>query len=137
MRTASAKQKGRRFQQLVSSFFQSYGIKLQDDDVRSASMGAPGEDILFSPAARKQFPFSVECKNVEKLSIWSAIEQARENCKDGYTPVVAFTKNREVPHIALPMKTFMEIYQEYLQLKELAGTLAILEKAENNAKENS
>ena len=39
-------------------------------------MGDSGEDILLSPAARKLFPFSVECKNQEKLNIWSSLEQA-------------------------------------------------------------
>ena len=114
MKTHSAKQKGRRHQQDVCKKLIEVGHNLEPDDIRSASMGAPGEDILLSPAARKQFPFSFECKNVEKLSIWAAIDQARENAKN-YVPAVVFTKNREVPQIALPFETFLEIYSVYLR----------------------
>ena len=118
MKVSSAKQKGRRFQQEVRDKLLGVSNGLEADDIRSASMGAYGEDILFSPAARRQFPFSVECKNVEKLSIWRCIDQARGNCPDGSTPIVAFTRNREVPHVALPMEKFLEIYKVYLDAKE-------------------
>jgi hypothetical protein len=77
-------------------------------------MGAYGEDILFSPAARRQFPFSIECKNVERLSIWSAIDQARANCSKEHTPMVVFTRNHETPQISMPFEKFLEIYKVYL-----------------------
>lgn len=118
MKVSSAKQKGRRFQQEVRDKFLEVGNGLEPDDIRSASMGAYGEDILFSPAARKQFPFSVECKNVEKLSIWRCIDQARTNAPEGTTPIVAFTRNREVPHVAIPMEEFMKIYKVYLDAQK-------------------
>lgn len=118
MKTSSAKSKGRRLQQSVCEKLLNASIGLEKDDIRSASMGATGEDVLFSPAARKQFPFSIECKNVEKLSIWAAIEQARSNCPDGIVPVVVFDKNREISHIALPFDKFLEIYKVYLHAKK-------------------
>ena len=118
MKTHSAKAKGRRHQQDVCKKLLDVSQGLEPDDIRSASMGAPGEDILFSPAARRQFPFSIECKNVEKLSIWAAIEQARDNAKD-YVPAVVFTKNREIPQIALPFEKFLEIYKVYLENKDV------------------
>lgn len=113
MRISSAKSKGRRLQQYVAEKLQQLGKGLEPDDVRSASMGAPGEDILLSPAARRQFPVSIECKNVEKLSIWAAIDQARANAKD-YEPCVVFTKNREKTFIALDFDFFLKIYEAYL-----------------------
>ena len=45
-------------------------------------MGAGGEDLIMARAARQMFPFSVECKNVEKLNVWEAYEQAKANCND-------------------------------------------------------
>ena len=36
-------------------------------------MGCVGEDGLMSEYARNRFPYSVECKNCERLDIWSAI----------------------------------------------------------------
>lgn len=116
MSPKSAKAKGRKFQQYVRDVFLKFAPSLEPDDVRSTSMGASGEDILFSPAARRIYPFSVECKNVEKLSIWKAIEQSRENAND-HTPLVVFSKNREETFAAIPFKTLMEILEENRRLK--------------------
>lgn len=113
MKVSSCKAKGRRFQQWVADKLQKLGKNLEPEDVRSASMGAFGEDILLSPAARKQFPVSIECKNVEKLSIWAAIEQARKNAKE-YEPMVAFTRNREETFVAMRFDFFLKIYEAYL-----------------------
>ncbi len=118
MKTSSAKAKGRRHQQDVCKKLLEVSNGLEPDDIRSASMGAPGEDILFSPAARRQFPFSIECKNVEKLSIWSAIDQSRTNCRDDHTPMVVFTRNHETPQITLPFEKFLEIYKGYLNAQK-------------------
>lgn len=109
MRPQSAKAKGRRFQQFIRDYFLRHAPELEQDDIRSTSMGAGGEDILFSPAARRIYPLSIECKNVEKLNIWDAIKQAVENCKDKYRPVVAFTRNREKVYVAIELSYFMEL----------------------------
>jgi len=73
-------------------------------------MGAPGEDLLLSPAARRVYPFSFECKCVEKLNIWEAINQARANA-DKHTPAVAFSKNGEETFVAIPLKTFLQFFE--------------------------
>lgn len=117
MKVSSAKAKGRRHQQDVCKKLLGISNGLEPDDIRSASMGAPGEDILFSPAARRQFPFSIECKNVEKLSIWSAIDQARSNKPNNSTEMVVFTRNHETVQVALPFDKFLEIYEVYLRSK--------------------
>jgi len=111
MRAASAKQKGRVLQQLVRDTILKFFPQLEPDDVRSTSMGASGEDILLSPAARKLFPYTVECKNVEKLNIWEAIKQAR-GFGQPHTELVIFKKNRENPYVALPLDKFMELVVE-------------------------
>lgn len=108
MKPKSAKAKGRRFQQMVRDLLVSSSAILEPDDVRSTSMGAGGEDLLLSPLARKVYPYSFECKNTEKLNIWKAIEQSRENA-NGYTPVVAFTKNKEEAYVAIPLKEFIRL----------------------------
>ena len=110
MRPQSAKNKGRRFQQKIRDFFLKLRPELKFDDVRSTSMGAPGEDILFSPRARDVFPYSVECKCVERLNIWEAIQQARENAGE-YTPLVAFSKNNEQTWVAIPIEEFGRLYE--------------------------
>ena len=112
MHPRSAKAKGRKFQQYVRDKFLEYakGI-LEPDDVRSTSMGADGEDILLSPAARKIYPYSVECKHVEKLSIWKAIDQCIANAKH-HIPAVIFRKNHREAYVAIPLEHFMELISE-------------------------
>lgn len=113
MRPQSAKAKGRRFQQYIRDLLLKVaGKALEPDDIRSTSMGAGGEDILLSPAARKLFPYSIECKNVEKLSIWEAIQQAKDNAGK-YIPMVAFTKNNHDVWIAIPADKFMELVHDH------------------------
>lgn len=69
-------------------------------------MGAGGEDILLSPAAREMVPFSIECKNVERIDIWKAIAQAGGR---KHPPLVVFRKNLTQPHVALPFAVFVDL----------------------------
>ena len=78
MRTQSAKSKGRRLQQWVRTMLIEI-LDVHPEDVESRSMGAGGEDLIMARAAREKFPHSIECKNVEKLNVWDAYEQAVAN----------------------------------------------------------
>jgi len=69
VKSQSCKSKGRRLQQAVRDLILENFKDLEEDDVRSTSMGAGGEDVLLSPKARKYFPFSIECKNQEKINV--------------------------------------------------------------------
>ena len=108
MRPSSAKQKGRLLQQKVRDTILENFDHLEPDDVRSTSMGAGGEDVLLSPAARKVFPFSVECKNQEALSIWASLKQAEANCGK-HTPLLIFKRNRSKTYACLEFKDLMEL----------------------------
>ena len=111
IKPSSAKNKGRRFQQEIRDVILEAFPSLHADDVRSTSMGAPGEDITLSHAARIAFPYSVECKNVERLNIWEAIGQAKENSA-GHTPLVAMKKNNHEAWVAIPLEKFIELIRE-------------------------
>ena len=106
MKTSSAKAKGRRLQQ---KFMQLLIEKLEIDpeDIESRSMGAGGEDLIMSKAARHKFPFSVECKNQERLNIWSAWEQANSN-KGVYEPLVVIKRNGTTPLVVLDANVFLD-----------------------------
>lgn len=114
MKASSAKAKGRRLQQEVRDKLLQASPKLKKDDIRSTSMGAGGEDLLLSPAAREVYPFSIECKNTEKLNIWKAIDQAREN-SENHVETVVFKRNHEKAFIAMPLDDFLEIFYEYVK----------------------
>ena len=111
MKTSSAKAKGRRLQQ---KFMQLLIEKLDIDpeDIESRSMGAGGEDLIMSKAARSKFPYSVECKNQEKLNIWSAWEQANNN-KGIYEPLVVIKKNGVRPLIVIDAENFLEMIKGF------------------------
>jgi len=93
VKPASAKAKGRRLQQAVAKMIADAFPGLEPDDVRSAIMGENGADIKLSPAARRHFPFAVECKAQERLDLRSAFEQASKNAGE-LTPIVVHKKNR-------------------------------------------
>lgn len=109
MRTRSAKSKGRRLQQEMRDKILAAFPELEPDDVRSTSMGASGTDIQLSPAARKLFPYAVECKNQENISIWSALEQAENNSTDTQSPILVFKRNHSDTYVALKFEDFMKL----------------------------
>ena len=111
MKTQSRKAKGRRLQQ---QFMQLLVEKLDIDseDIESRSMGAGGEDLIMSKAARLKFPYSVECKNQEKLNIWAAWEQANGN-KGLYEPLVVIKKNGVQPLVVLDAENFLEMIKGF------------------------
>ena len=111
MKTQSRKAKGRRLQQ---QFMQLLIEKLDIDpeDIESRSMGAGGEDLIMSKAARTKFPYSIECKNQEKLNIWAAWEQANGN-KGIYEPLVVIKKNGVRPLVVLDAENFLDMIKEF------------------------
>ncbi len=109
MKTSSRKSKGRRLQNKIRDLLlEHYSDKLEKDDIRCAVMGESGEDIKLSPAARKLIPYSFECKNQEKLSIWEALNQASENSGD-YPPVLVFKRNRSKTYAVLEFDELLKL----------------------------
>ena len=91
MKTRSRKAKGRRLQQDVRNRLIEE-LDVHPEDIESRSMGASGEDLIMARAARKKFPYSIECKNQEKLNVWNAYTQCDQNAKH-YEPLVIIKKN--------------------------------------------
>ena len=111
MQPRSAKNKGKRLQNKVRDIILEKFDSLEPDDVRSITMGDSGEDILLSPAARRLFPFSVECKAQESLSIWSALEQAESNAGK-HIPLLVFKRNRSKTYAVLEFDKLLELLDE-------------------------
>ena len=112
MKTRSAKSKGRRLQNQIKELLLESFKELEPDDVRSAIMGETGEDIKLSPAARRQIPYSFECKNQEKLNIWESLNQAEENSGD-YPPVLIFKRNRSKTYAVLELEDFIDLIPRF------------------------
>lgn len=109
MKPASAKAKGRIGQQLIVRAILEKFPQLEPDDCTSRSMGAGGEDILLSPAARKLFPFSVESKNLAAFAGYNYYDQATTNCPKNCKPIAVVKANRREPLVLISLKDFMEI----------------------------
>jgi hypothetical protein len=110
MKTQSAKAKGRRLQQWVRDQLIEQ-LDVHPEDIESRSMGAGGEDLIMARAARQKFPYSIECKNVEKLNVWEAYEQAKSNCGD-YEPLVVMKKNGKKPLVVVDAEYFVRLHNE-------------------------
>ena len=112
MKTQSAKAKGRKLQQWVRDQLIEQ-LDVHPEDIESRSMGAGGEDLIMARAARQKFPFSIECKNVEKLNVWEAYEQAKSNCND-YEPLVVMKKNQKKPLVVIDADYFISLVKSCL-----------------------
>ena len=114
MKTSSAKAKGRRLQQefrdkLIET------LKIHPEDIENRSMGAGGEDLIMARAARERFPYSIECKNQEKVNIWEAYKQATENAKS-YEPLVVIKKNNHKKLAIVDADYFIQLHTMLMKL---------------------
>ena len=110
MKTRSAKNKGKRLQNKVRDILLETFDTLEPDDIRSAVMGDSGEDIQLSPAARKLIPYSIECKNQEKINLWESYKQATEN-SGKYEPVVFIKRNNHKPLVVVDADYFINLHK--------------------------
>lgn len=109
MKTSSAKAKGRRLQNKVRDLLVAAFPSLEPDDVKPAVMGESGKDIHLSPAAQKLIPIDIECKNQEKLNIWSSLEQAEGNTSKNRVPAVIFKRNKSDIYICISFANFLSL----------------------------
>jgi len=108
MKPQSAKAKGRNLQKWVRDQLIEQ-LDVHPEDIESRSMGAGGEDLIMARAARSKFPFSIECKNVEKLNVWEAYDQAKTNSGD-YEPIVVMKKNHKKPLVVVDAEYFIKLF---------------------------
>ena len=110
MKTSSAKAKGRKLQQWFRDLLIEK-LNVHPEDIESRSMGAGGEDLIMARAARKKFPYSIECKNQEAVNVWKSYEQAKENSGD-YEPIVVLKRNNTKPLILVDADYFVRLHNE-------------------------
>ena len=112
MKARSAKNKGRKLQNLVRDRLRSvYTEILETNDIEPQVMGMSGEDIVLSPAAKRVINYSFECKNKERLDLWKSLEQAEENSADR-APVLVIKRNRSKVYAVIEFNSFIELIKE-------------------------
>jgi hypothetical protein len=114
MKPQSAKSKGRNLQKITRDLILELNPELQNDDVQSRSMGAQGEDVMLSPAARKWVPFQIECKNKEHVAVYSWYQQARDH--GPHQPMLVIKENFADPLVIIDAALFFKILRRYVEL---------------------
>lgn len=110
MKPASSKAKGRFLQKWVRDLILKTFPSLENDDVKSTSMGASGEDVILSPAARKLVPFQIECKNKARSQIHTYYAQAKTH--GNHEPLVIVKMNRDIPLAIISAEYFFQLLKE-------------------------
>lgn len=133
MKTSSKKAKGRSLQHWAcNKIAELYNIKFdqQNDQcpIHSRDMGQSGTDVLIrNKELYEHFIYDLECKNTETISVYSYIEQAKANTKEGRQWCVIHKKNRGKPIVIIDGDHFFEL------LKNTYETRLLLSKLEYEA----
>ena len=122
IKVSSRKAKGREFQywvcRKIADMFEM-PFNQQDDDclIHSREMGQNGTDIVIRGILRKLFPFDIECKCCEQLSIPEWIKQSKANVKEGRHWLVVF-KKKEIgePIVLMGWDTFEDVYKKSINI---------------------
>ena len=109
MKPQSAKAKGRKLQQWVRDKLIEHR-EVHPEDIESRSMGAGGEDLIMARDARQKFPFSIECKNQEKLNVYDAYAQAEANAGD-HEPILFMKRKYKKPLVVIDAEFFIKNFQ--------------------------
>jgi hypothetical protein len=115
MRPRSAKNKGKKLQNDIRDMILKYSPSLEPDDVRSTTMGDQGEDIQLSPAARKQYPISIECKSKASYAFYKDYDQAVCNTPDGCEPVLVAKANHRKPVVIIDADWFFKNFPKRIR----------------------
>ena len=107
MKPQSAKAKGRNLQKWVVEQLQKRFPQLRPGDLVSTSMGAGGEDIKLSPAARDAIPYQFECKSLAKVAVYNYYEQAKTH--GSHEPVAVVKQNGKKPLVVVDAETFFDL----------------------------
>lgn len=83
---------------------------MEPDDVRSTSMGATGEDVTLSPAARKKVPYQIECKNKATSQVHTYYAQAKSH--GTHEPLVIVKKDRDIALAIVSLDHFLKLLKE-------------------------
>ena len=122
---ASRKAKGRRFQQQLREDL-IRELNINPGDILSTAMGQSGCDLYLSPAARALFPYGVECKAQETISLPAWWKQCESNAsKVELTPLLLIKRNREEPLAVLRWSDLLALLQQDHRWENLAEGLTV------------
>lgn len=87
-------------------------------------MGAGGEDVQLSTAARELFTYTVECKNRKTIAVYKDYEQAKTH---GLTePLVILKQNMSKPLALVDAQHFLDLVQRIKDLQHQIDVLLLV-----------
>ena len=87
-------------------------------------MGAGGEDVQLSPAARELFTYTVECKNRKAIAVYKDYEQAKTHGL--IEPLVISKQNNSKPLALVDAQHFIDLVQKINDLKHQIDVLLLV-----------
>lgn len=118
---ASRKAKGRKLQKEIAKYISElldlpYG---KDELISSREMGQSGTDIRLIGKAKKEFPFSIECKWQETWTLPAWIQQAKTNQEEGTDWLLFCKKNHQDSVVVMDTKVFFDLYKKFIGDKDI------------------
>lgn len=103
MKAVNSREKGKKGELELARILRGYGA-----DTRRGQQycGANGDADVVGLVG-----LHIECKRVERLNIYLAMQQAENDAREGEKPVVMHRRNREGWLVTLKLDDFMEIYE--------------------------
>ncbi|MDF2543449.1 MAG: hypothetical protein K0S47_3167 [Herbinix sp.] len=100
----NSKQKGARGERELANKLKDYGY-----DTRRGQQynGLEGDDVVGLPGIH------IECKRVEKLNLYNAMDQSKRDNKGNSKPVVFHRKDRSEWLVTMTFDDWMELYREW------------------------
>lgn len=108
----SRKAKGKNYQNWVAAKILEAFPVLTERDVLSTTMGDKGVDVKLSQAAVELFPYSVECKAVDRVNLWESWKQARANTGKGLQPALFIKRSHLAPVVVIDAEHFLELVRK-------------------------
>ena len=97
----ASREKGKRGERELAAELREYGYDARRGQQYS---GKGGDDVVGLPGIH------IECKRVERLDLYAAMEQATNDAKDDERPVVFHRKNNKEWLVTLGLEDFIRIY---------------------------
>lgn len=104
----NSNQKGKKGELELAVILKSYGY--EDSRRGQQYCGSNGDaDVVGLPGIH------IECKRVEKLNIYDAVEQSKNDARTGEMPVVMHRKNRKEWLVTMPLDDWMKLYEKMVE----------------------
>jgi len=118
----SGKAKGRLGQNEIRDKLLETFPEFEQDDIKGCVMGDTGEDIQFSPAARKKLPLSIEVKRRKSglQTAYNYMEQASFHNKG--EPVVCYRSDRKPWIVMIGLDHYAQLLRSWNDNKSMGNT---------------